>query len=384
MATLATIDPILKACFLEQVSLELLSPPGLGKTSKIKQISAHFARQLKAPFGLSVRHLSTYDPTEVGGMQFIGHKAITKHDGTKLEFESALQSYPALFPQPSDKVYMPDGTTTTIAKLGYIPKYGYVMLDELRQAPHDSQKPAARLLDERTLGEYSLDNFGHWAVTACSNSSEDRSGAQKELAFVTNRKCVIKIDPCVRSLQAYMEQAGLHHSAIGFMRAFPDAVFTEKVPSHENPYATPRSFERCIRLLTRMGKEDKLATSPEALETACGLIGEASATKLMGFLRRTEDMVTVEEILESPTTTKVPDRPDIMWATVQLMVHHATIKNVLTMMKYVQRMPQEFQISAVSSLHRKVPGMANEPEWVEWAAKNKDLLLAAHAAMIRV
>jgi len=375
------LEPVIFAAFIQGITFELLSPPGIGKSSIIAQTAANMAKKLGAPFCLAVRHLSTLDPTDVAGPLFIT-KRILKYAGSDHEFESAMNSYPALFPNSKDTVYLPDGTVTTVGEHGEIPQFGIVFLDELRQAAHDAQKPAARFMDERRVGEWDLRMFGgQWSVGAASNNSEDRSGVVKDLAFITNRKMVLQVETNVHILCNYYEDNPIIDPAgIAYIRACPGSVFTDKVPNSDKPFPTPRSFERCMRMLKTMGTDGALDTSPLAVEVANGFLGEGRGPELIGFLRRVEEMVTIDEILEAPKTARVPDRPDVTWAVVQMLSHHVTVDNGMKLITYLQRLPREMQIVGVSSVMHKCPALQYDKAYSAWAAANKDLLMAAFAA----
>ena len=374
------LETVLMAAFLNGVTTELVSEPGIGKSSVIRQTAKKMAARLNAPFCLVVRHLSTMDPTDVAGPLFISRRKIVAN-GEELEMESAMNSYPALFPNSKDKVFLPDGSETTVERHGSVPKFGFVFLDELRQAPHDVQKPAARFMDEQCIGDWSLDMFGgKWGVVAASNRAEDRSGANKDLAFITNRKMILNVRSSVQILCNYFEATGMHHLAIGYVRAFPGSVFTPEVPKDDKPFPTPRSFERCSKLLMTLGNGEKLATNEEAVEVACGLIGEGKGPEYIGYLRLAEHMVTIDEIIADPAKARIPDRADVMWAVTQMMVHHADKDNAIKLFRYVMRIPREMQLVAIASISSKVKQLQYNAEYSKWAAENRDLLLAAYAA----
>lgn len=376
------LDNVLMTAFVQGITLEMLSAPGIGKSSKVHQTAKKMATKLGKPFCLAVRHLSTFDPTECAGLQFISKKEITfGPKRTKLEFESAVASYPALFPADNDTVFLPDGKVTNCKAHG-IPEFGWVFLDELRQAPHDVQKPTARFMDERRIGDWDLRMFGgQWSVVAASNNTEDRSGVNKDLAFITNRKLVLQVETSVQMLCEYFEETkSVHDHAIAYVRAFPQNVISEKVPAHDGPFPTPRSFERTARMLKAMGNGTDLDTSPMAVEVAGGLVGVGAGAEFCAFLRRLDDMVTIEEILENPKQARIPERLDVAWAVVQMLLGHVTVRNFEKLFTYVDRLPKEMQITCVSGMLHRVPDLALQSGYSAWARANKDLLMAAFAA----
>lgn len=377
--------PIMKSAFVNKTTVELVSEPGIGKSSVLRQTAQAMAKILGQPFAFVVRHLSTMDPTEVAGPLYISKRTFSvmpKDVVESTEMECAMNSYPAIFPNNSDEVFLPDGKVTTIGKLGYVPKFGAVFLDELRQAPHDVQKPAARFMDEQRIGDWSLSMFGgQYAVWAASNRSSDRSGANKDLAFITNRKMVLNVRTSHQIVINHFEQKGnLHFMCIGYIRAFPGSIFTSEVPKDDKPFPTPRSFERACLNLQTLGVDGVPAITEEAAEVAAGLMGEGRGPELIGYLRVHDDLVKIETILEDPKKARIPDRADVQWATAQMLIHHADDDNCMKLFAYAERLPREMQLPVISSISHKLPKLPYHIEYATWSARNQQLLLAAFNA----
>ena len=156
------------------------------------------------------------------------------------------------------------------------PAHGIVFLDEFRQAGHDVQKPAAELLLNGRVGDSKLPPG--WMVVAASNRESDRSGVQRELAFVSNRRMEIKVSPDLESWVDWAERKAIHWAAIAFAKAHPGKIFSDKVPDKPGPFTTPRSFVKMSYLIGELPME-------MFTEAAAGMIGEGSAAEFVSFLR---------------------------------------------------------------------------------------------------
>lgn len=386
MATLnrQTLFPLLKAAFVSRIAVEMVSPPGMGKTSVVAQFAQAMANGLGKPFGLAVRHSSTEDPSDVAGPLVVGEGEWAGHRRIM-----AVRSVPSVMPRPpiqlgtADRVYFPETDKGEALRDSWnwgvdVPRYGIVFLDEFRQADQDVRKPLARFIDERQLGEYSLDSCGHWSIIMASNRSVDRSGAGKELAFIVTRKMVLEIQPDHEALAAWMEAEKFPSEAVGYVRAFPADVFTMAVPEGDAPFCTPRSFCRAVRFLQAMaGKGQPLPVAPIATEAVAGLIGEASAAQLMAYLRSVNDLPTFEQIVATPEAAKLPPRPDVAYAVIQMMAERVTEENVEAAMKYVSRLEPDIQASLVRTLSQKNPELSYNAHFSAWMAKNRSLVAAA-------
>lgn len=253
------------------------------------------------------------------------------------------------------------------------PKNGIIFLDEFRQAGHDVQKPAAELLLNGSVGDSKLPI--EWMVVAASNREKDRSGVQRELAFISNRRMLINIDPNLPAWVEWAERPGndIHWAAIAFAKNSPGDVFKDEIPVEPGPFCTPRSLVQASYLIGQL---------PDAMMTeACvGLLGEGTGAKFMAFLRVAESLPDFDDIVKKPDTAPVPDedRPDAQYATMQMVAHRADKDTAAPAFTYLQRMPREFQVSGLQSVLRKTPEIVQSKGFTDWLRKNKDLVASAN------
>lgn len=377
MATINDLTPIAESIYNinaagETLTLELVSPPGMGKTSWARQFAAYMAQKTGKPFGLSVRHLSTEDPLDGPGVLHIGED----ENGTK----TASRTYPGLFPQPWE---FPDGV---------IPDAGVLVLDEYGQADHDQHKSTATLIDERRLGRYKLPQG--WMVLATSNRSCDRAGVDKPLTFITTRKSIVELAYVAEQHAQWLMSKGVHHKLRGFVMANPSVVQAQEVPDHDKPYSTARSFYRACLLLQSMGVVDTVGQeeSPSHLvrlarEAVMGTIGEGPALRLFGHLRYCEHMVSIDEIYKSPMSAVIPERPDVQWAVVQMLADYArteyeskSTRPMTPLLEYMGRLPVNFQMTCVRMIAKANKKIMMDSRYADWIRANRQLVMDALSA----
>jgi hypothetical protein len=375
MANLLTLPTIMEHCWKEKVSLELRSAPGVGKTSSCYQFADYMTSKLGERFGVVVRHALIEDPLEAGGVLHITDNP--KNPDEKI----AMRTRPSLFPQEWE---FPEG----------IPKYGLIVLDEVGQCDDDQRKVLAKLVDEGRMGNHSLEDFGHWSVVLTSNRTTDKSGVGKPLAFETNRKSIVEVEYSVEAHCQWMVDHGVNHKLTAFARTNPSIVCTPSVPDHDDPFCTPRSFFRSCMILQSFGVvdienlgESRHISAQLAAEVVCGLIGEGAWTRLYGHLRHLEHMIEMHEILNDPKSARVPDRPDVMWAVVQMMANYAKESgqsgnkdDLMPIFTYLERMPKEFQMTTVRMVAKTNKKLLLDARYSDWVARNRDLIMAAVAA----
>ncbi len=320
-----------------------VSGPGMGKSSIVEQAAEEFATEIGEPVMCKPFHLTTVEPPDVRGFGLPDKDA----DGNRI----------MSFTAPPWAVKKNE------------PARGILFLDELGQASHDVQKPAAELLLHRRVGSYQLPPG--WIVVAASNRESDRSGVQRELAFITNRRVIYNIEPNLDAWANWAEKTGVHPLAIAFAKVKPGLVFADKVPEKPGPFCTPRSL---VMLSQFIGDMDMGMFT----ETAAGLIGEGTAAEFVAFLRVAEDLPSFEEIVKNPSTAEVPKRPDASYAAMQMVAHRVDDKTAKAAFTYLKRMGKEFQVAGLRGAFNRTPGLVRTPEFASWLRDNKDLVMAAN------
>jgi hypothetical protein len=358
-------------------TLEVTGPPGCAKTAFARQFAGHMAKkmglELGTTFGFAIRHISTEDPLDSPGVLHIKDNP----DGTS----RAERTYPGLFPQPWE---FPNGK---------IPEHGILVWDEWGQGDHDQHKSAASGVDERRLGRFQLPNG--WMIILTSNRVHDRASVGKPLTFITTRKVTVPMEFDADLYVHWLKDQGVHHKLRGFVSANASTVQSPEVPDHDNPYSTSRTFFRaCLQLMAfevvdEIGTEEHMTpTARLARETVLGTVGEGVGIRLFGYLRHCETMVKMEDILKDPKRANVPDRPDVMWAVVQMLASYADEQSkrpdgggdLMPAFTYLKRLPENFQMSGVRMIAKANKKLLLDARYSGWVRENRELIMSAVAA----
>jgi len=352
-------------------TLEIVSAPGMGKTTTAKALRDYLSEQYDAPFGLAVRHLSTEDPLDGPGVLHIA-------DGEPGEVKRAERTYPGLFPQPWEY------------EDGAVPARGLLVLDEFGQADNDQKKAVATLIDERRLGKYHLPDG--WMVLLTSNRVQDRAGVDKPLTFVTNRKTTVEVAYDAEQHVVWLAKQGVHPKLRGFVSQNASSVQAAEVPDHDDPYSTARSYYRACCLLQAMGTviddigsdESMSHTARLARAMVIGTIGQSTALKLFGYLRHCEHMVSIDEIMKNPQTASVPERMDVQYAVIQMMADHAfklhrekSTQSLEPMLTYMERLPRNLQMACIRMIVKVNKRIMMDAKYSQWVQANRQLLMDA-------
>jgi hypothetical protein len=330
----------------ERFTVELESGPGLGKSEMVDQLATELGDYLGKPFANHDFFLNSKEAPDIGGFGL----PADDEDGSKI----MLYTKAPWMPRAGD------------------PQHGFVFLDEFRQSQHDVQKPSAELLLKGRVNESWLPIT--YMVLAASNREKDRSGVQRELMFVSNRRMLIKITPDLDSWVDWAERKGdIHWIAIAFAKHRPGLVFQDDVPEQSGPFCTPRSFVKMQYLIDDL---------PEDLftEAAAGYVGEGVAAEFCSFMRVVDEIADFDEIVASPGTARLPksDRPDAQFATMQMIAHRVDAETATPAFEYLKRMPEEFQVAGLRATLKRQPQVLNNKDFASWVKDNKKLIVNAN------
>lgn len=330
--------------------VELVSGPGMGKSEMIDQTAIELGEEMKIPFACLSFFLNSKEAPDIGGYGLPDEDA----DGEKI----MVWTRAPWMPRAGD------------------PTHGFIFLDEFRQSQHDVQKPSAELLLKGRVNSSQLPIT--YMVLAASNRESDRSGVARELAFVTNRKIEIEIKPDLNSWVSWAERNGVHWLAIAFAKHRPGLIFQDKVPEKPGPFCSPRSFTKTATLIEPFAEEEELF-----LASASGLMGEGAATEFIAFTRVVDVIPTYEEIVKDPTGAKLPpqERPDALYAVMQLVGHRADAETAMPAFKYLKRLPEEFQVAGLQATLRRSPHVLQNEDFAKWCRDNAELVKRANFMM---
>lgn len=327
----------------ERFAIELVSGPGIGKSSAVRQAAEKIAKTLGKPVTMKDFFLTTVEPPDVRGF---GLPSKDEKGNLTMQFTRAP--------------WMPKHDA---------PEHGILLLDEFGQAQPDVAKPSAELWLHGRVGDSELPIT--YMVIGASNRESDRSGVNRSLAFIENRKMKIEIQPDLDSWVDWAERVenNIHPLAIAYAKHQPGDVFQESVPDKPGPFCTPRTLCKVSHLIGKLDHSQMFAA-------AVGYLGTAVGTKLMAFLKVADRLPSFEDIVNNPAKALLPDSPDVQFAATQMLVHRVTQETARQAFTYLGRMGKEFQISGLKSALKRTPALLNHPDFAVWLRENKDLIMS--------
>jgi hypothetical protein len=319
----------LKSLFPVRRTVCIEGAPGGGKTTIVHEV----AQELGIP--CIERHMPTMLVEDFGIL-------FPEGDGAKLSYK-----LPDWFPVK-----------------GKAPQQGILLFDDRNQASADLQKVLANICQARTLHGTPMPEG--WQVISTGNRQSDRAGANRVLGHLRNRETVIELETHLDDFTQWALDHNVKPEVISFTRFRPGLLHDYDPQRDQN--ATPRSWVE--------GVSDVLGTVPAEAEFECfkGAVGEGAAAEFVGYLRIFRKLPNPDAILLNPTAGEVPTDPATLYALAGSLAHRVTPTAMQRFVTYVERMPPEFSVLAMSMACRRDTSLANTGAFTQWSIKHQNVL----------
>lgn len=314
-----------------QIPTFLWGPPGIGKSSIIKQIAKANA------YAFIDLRLSLMDPTDLKGIPFYDK-----------ELHQALWAPPSFLPREGQ---------------------GILFLDELNSAPPAVQASAYQLILDRKVGEYTLPEG--WAIVAAGNREGDRGVVYRMPSPLANRFVHLEMEVSVEDWRDWAYGADIDERVIAYIGYKSDDLFSFDPTKNEKSFATPRSWEFVSSVLGS-GMDEKLL-----LETLGGAIGKERAVRFLSFAKVMHRLPDIEAILESGEGD-YPEELEVLHALATGLVmairEEFSKERMDNLLHYTLELQSEFAVMIVQDLQRAGFTMENQKAFDRWVAKFAYLL----------
>lgn len=241
---------------------------------------------------------------------------------------------------------------------------GILLFDDRNQANADLQKVLANIQQARNLHGVPLADG--WSVVSTGNRQSDRAGANRVLSHLRNRETVLEFETHLDDSTSWMINNNVRPEVISFIRFRPGLLHDFDPQRDVNP--TPRSWVEGVSAI--------LDQVPAEAEYECfkGAVGEGAAAEFTGFMRIFRKLPNPDAVLMNPETADVPTDPATLYALSGALAERASTSNIDRMVTYLDRIPAEFSVLAMSYALRKTPALANSAAFTRWAVDHNDVL----------
>lgn len=309
----------------------IVGSPGLGKSQICQQIANEFGLLL-----IDVR-LGQCDVTDLLGFpQIKGDKA----------------SYipMATFPIEGDQI--PKGYN------------GWLLLfDELTSASPSLQAAAYKILLDRMVGNHPLHK--NVAIVCAGNLETDNAIVQPMSTALQSRLVHMELVVDAKEWVDWATSHDIDHRITSYINFKPGSLYTFQPDHTDNTYASPRTWEFANRILQVVDMD-----SPHLLPMLAGTISEGVAREFLSFCKNFANLPKISEIIANPEGIPVPHEPSILFAMTGALSHNAAMDTMDALMKYIRRLPLEFQVVCLRETIRRNKTMMAHGAIQKWIATN--------------
>lgn len=320
----------LRANALADVPSMIWGPPGVGKSD----IAYQFGESMDAK--MYELRANLFDPIDVRG----GLKVVEMDDGTYRTRYGVPEDYP-------DSNYQ-----------------GAVLLfiDEIVNAPKATQNALLQLLLNKKIGTYQLPP--NTIIIAAGNRAQDRAAVHEMPSTVRSRFAHYTVEANVDDWVKWAMMNNVHDSITSFIRMRPSLLHNTDGTDYAFP--TPRTWAMLNR---------KLPYMTDDFYGCASLIGDGPAGEYLSYRAIYKDMPDIDQIIEKPGTTTVPTDTSILFAVSGALAAKADATNFDSIMRFVRRMPAEYQVITVRDSIAKQQDLVTLDCFTKWTTDNAAVLL---------
>lgn len=324
--------------------------PAIGKSSIVHAIAEEF--NLKV---IDLR-LSQCDPTDLLGFPRINEET-NKAGYVPMEtFPIAGDSLPPVTNE--------DGKSTGKHYDGWL-----LFLDELPTAPPAVQAAAYKLILDRMVGVHKL--HSKVAIVGAGNLESDNALVNPMSTALQSRLMHLTLKLDHKEWMDWARTRGTDFRITAFLGFKPEALHRFDPNHTDYTYPAPRTWHFVDNALKACG-----TTESDIFEyMAAGCVGDGMATEFINFCKVETELPKFKDIVMAPDTCKVPAEPSILWLLCGFIGNNIAMDNADQVMKYVKRLPAEFQVTALKEAVKRNVGLMSQASVQKW-------IIAAGSALV--
>lgn len=264
-----------------------------------------------------------------------------------------------LFPLSSTE--FPTNPKTNQKYAGWI-----LFLDEMNSASMSVQCAAYKVVLDRAVGMHKLHD--KVAIVCAGNLDTDGAITNPMSTAMISRLVHLHVREDLSVWVDWAEKKGFDSRITSFLEFRPACFYTFDPANPERVYAAPRPWEFADRFLKIW--EDVKA---EKMPLLAGTVSESVAVEFRAFCALRHNLPSLYEISQSPDTARLPADPGTLYAMTGALADYANVDNIINLLKYIDRLPAEFQIITMKSLIRRKPDLKGNTVISKWAIEHADL-----------
>ena len=286
-------------------------PSGSGKSDIVEQLAKDYNLHF-----IDIR-LSQIDPIDLSGIVTVNSD---KTKGSYLPMD--------MFPL--------EGDTPPNGKAGFL-----VFLDEANQCSKAVASAAFQLTLDKAVGQYKLHK--NTAIILAGNDAADSSVVNKLPAPLLNRLAHFELGVDKNAWIKWADKNNIDYRIKSYISYKPDMLHKYNKKKDDKGFPTPRTWHFASKLLNHEPLNE------DSIILLTSVLGEPAAREFYSYTSIFNNLPKLEDIINNPDGAKVTNEPSINYAITGLLGHELNMDNVEPIMKYIARIPIEFQVLCVQS-----------------------------------
>ena len=335
----------------------LKGSPGVGKSAIVREIAKVFNLKL-----IDLR-LSQCDPTDLMGYPDIYTQTFEVIDGKTGERKTVTRRKATYAPFDTFPL---EGDPIPKGYAGWL-----LFLDEFNGADVPTQKASYKVALDKMVGQEHL--HAKCVVMCAGNLDTDMALVEEMSTALQSRLIHITATSNAPAWLDWAATAKIDPRITAFINFKPGALntFDPQKENTEETYACERTWVFVNDLLKQLDD----ISNPLLLPLLAGALGEGSAREFIGYLKVFADLPTIQDIINDPAGTAIPDQPSTIYAVAGSLSHNADADNVEALMIYINRLPAEYQVLCIQEMVKRSPKLFSSPAIVDWSIiNNKELV----------
>lgn len=231
--------------------------------------------------------------------------------------------------------------------------------DDLGQAPPSVQAALMQLILAREVNGHRLSD--HVVFIAATNRREDRAGVSGLLEPVKSRfACIIELEADITSWVNWANQNDINPLIVAFLMFKPDLLHAFEASADLTNTPSPRTWAR-VDALSKLDLPLDIQ-----LEAYQGAVGKGASIELLAFMEIWASLPDVHQVLLNPDTAPVPDSPAGLYGICGALAAQVNQQTIGAMLRYTQRLPNEFAAFAVKSASQRQSIVTKTPAYIQW------------------
>lgn len=224
-----------------------------------------------------------------------------------------------------------------------------LFFDELTSADKIRQGASYKIILDRMVGQEKLHEKAF--CTAAGNLITDKAVVINMSTAMQSRLIHINMGVDKDDWIDWAIKAGIDNRVISFIEWQPSKLHAFNPAHQDDTFACQRTWEFASRLLKVIG-----TFTSDKLPLLAGTVSEGVAREFKAFCDLSHGLVKFDDILKDPENAPIPeegikDRAGLLYATVGMLADNTNKDNADTVMKYITRLPAEFQLCTVKRIY---------------------------------